>query len=484
METQAPDRISAWRQPGVKRRPFRRVVVARRVDSERPGRMWSLLLPQNFDIGVQSSDARARTPLISPRPPRPMSRARALSSRPDGARWLSAGRSRSARSGSADDRVNPTVAPQEALLVRLLGPMLRSAVELADTGLADPGDIDLAMRLGAGHAKGPLEYARSLSPERANELVGCFPEDIPSPSGERRPEQNYSALPAGPVAIVGTGLMAAGIAQTVAAAGQQVILIGRTRQAAERAVEWVGRSLDRAVARGRIDAEQASLIRSRLRSSDQPRAARQAGLVLEAVIEDLEVKRQLFERLDGELPPSILIATDTSSLRVADVADRVRHRERVLGLHFFSPAPAMKLVEVVPTNTTSEEAAAAGVAWAYSIGKVPVRCADQPGFIVNRLLLPMLNDAVRAHEQQAAEMAEIDALMKERAGQPMGPFELLDLIGLDVWLAAQRSLYEAFGHERLRPAALLETLVAAGHLGRKTGRGFYDYSPSALSPST
>jgi 3-hydroxybutyryl-CoA dehydrogenase len=452
MKTQAPDRNSAWPQAGVARRSFRSVVVARRVGSERPTRAWSLLLPQGFDIGDQSSHAPAPGPSIR------------------------------GRSDSAGDHLNATIAPQDALLARLLGPMLRSAVELADTGFADPGDIDLAMRLGARHAKGPLEYARSLSPEEANELVGRCPDDIPSASGERRPAQEHCSSPAGPVAIVGTGFMATGIGQTAAAAGQQVIVIGRTLQAAERAVERVGRSLDGAVARGRIDAEQAALTRSRLTASDQPRDARQAGLVLEAVIEDLEVKRRLFERLDREVPPSIVLATDTSSLCVADIADRVRHRERVLGLHFFSPAPAMKLVEVAPTDTTSDEAAAAGVAWATSIGKVPVRCADQPGFIVNRLLLPMLNDAVRAHEQQAAEMAEIDALMKERAGQPMGPFELLDLIGLDVSLAAQRSLYEAFRHERLRPAALLETLVAAGDLGRKTGRGFYDYSPSAVSP--
>jgi len=481
MKTKAPDRNPAWRQADITRRPFRRVVVARRVGSERPTRVWSLLLPQGFHIGDISSHAPARRPSISRRPSRTPFGAPALA-RPAWARRLVVGQPRSARSDSAGDQVNATVAPEDVLLARLLGPMLRSAVELAETGLADPGDIDLAMRLGARHAKGPLEYARSLSPEQANELLGRRPEDIPSASGERRHEQNHSSPPAGPVAIVGTGFMATGIAETAAAAGQQVILIGRTRQAAERAVERVGRSLDRAVARGRIDAEQAALATSRLTPSDQPHDARQAGLVLEAVIEDLEVKRQVFERLDRDVPPSIVLATDTSSLRVADIADRVRHRERVLGLHFFSPAPAMKLVEVVATDTTSHEAAAAGVAWAFSIGKVPVRCADQPGFIVNRLLLPMLNDAVRAHEQRAVEMAEIDVLMKERAGQPMGPFELLDLIGLDVSLAAQRSLYEAFGHERLRPAALLEKLVAAGELGRKTGRGFYDYSPSVVSP--
>ncbi|HYB27764.1 MAG TPA: 3-hydroxyacyl-CoA dehydrogenase NAD-binding domain-containing protein [Solirubrobacteraceae bacterium] len=445
--------------------------------------MWSLLLPQSFDIGDQGGDRPAPRPSIGRRPARPPSGARAPT-RPDAASSPVVGRPRSARSDSAGDQVNPTIAPDDALLARLLGPMLRSAVALADTGLADPGDIDLAMRLGARHAKGPLEYARSLSPEQANELVGRCLEDIPSASGKRRPEQDHSSPPAGPVAIVGTGFMATGIAQTVAAAGQQVIVIGRTLQAAERAVARVGASLDRAVACGRIDAEHAALTRSRLTASDQSRDARRAGLVLEVVVEDLEVKRQVFERLDREVPQSILLATDTSSLRVADIADPVRHRERVLGLHFFSPAPAMKLVEVVLTDTTSEEAAAAAVAWASSIGKVPVRCADQPGFIVNRLLLPMLNDAVRAHEQQTAEMAEIDALMKGRAGHPMGPFELLDLIGLDVALAAQCSLYKAFGHERLRPAALLEKLVAAGDLGRKTGRGFYDYSPSAASPRT
>ena len=249
MNTQAPDRESAWPQARVERRAFRRVVVARRVDSERPARMWSLLLPQGFDIGVQSSHTPAPGPSISRRMPRSPFGARALT-RPDGARWLSVGQSGSARSDSAGDQVDAASASG-----RSARPAARA--DAAIGGRACGHGLGGSWRHRPRNAprgspcQRPIRIRAVALAEQANELVGRCPEDIPSASGERRPEQGHSSPRAGPVAIVGTGFMATGIAQTVAAAGQQVILIGRTLQAAERAVERVGMSLDRAVARRR-----------------------------------------------------------------------------------------------------------------------------------------------------------------------------------------------------------------------------------------
>ncbi len=199
--------------------------------------------------------------------------------------------------------------------------------------------------------------------------------------------------------------------------------------------------------------------------------------MIEAVTEDLSIKRSVFSQLDQALPEAELLATNTSSLQVRDIAAAVGRPERVGALHFFSPVPAMKLVEVAGNERVPEELLLRAAAWARSIGKVPVRCADRAGFIVNSLLIPFLNDTVRAATEGAGTPTELDRILVTEAGHPMGPFQLLDFIGLDVSLAAQRALFAAEpGNERLRPADGLVQHVEAGHLGRKSGRGFYDYA--------
>jgi 3-hydroxybutyryl-CoA dehydrogenase len=279
------------------------------------------------------------------------------------------------------------------------------------------------------------------------------------------------------VAVIGAGVMGAGIAQVVLEAGDAVTLHDPDPAAMERAR---GRITDGLMRRARkVDGGDAwvsdHLARLEVAPSSEA-AAREADIVIEAAIEDLEAKRTLFRALDGAAPPDVILATNTSALRVADIAAAVHRPERVLGLHWFNPAPVMALVEVVPTELTDPAVIERAMALVAAWGKTPVRSADTPGFIVNRVNRPFTIEALRLVEAGAADIATIDAAMRA-AGFPMGPFELMDLAGLDVNLAAARGVWEGLGRpERLRPSPLQQRLVAAGHLGRKTGEGFYRYA--------
>jgi 3-hydroxybutyryl-CoA dehydrogenase len=270
--------------------------------------------------------------------------------------------------------------------------------------------------------------------------------------------------------------MASGIAEVAAKAGNEVILRGRSESSIKKAKAAVTKSLDKGVSRGKLDQAAADEILGRITTTLEFSDLAEADLVVEAVAENLDIKTAIFSELDKALKPDAILATTTSSLSVVDLAAATDRPDRVLGLHFFNPAPIMKLVEVVRTVATAEEVETRATAWINSIKKHPVRCRDRAGFIVNFLLFPYLNDAITMHEGGYGEPRDIDTAMKLGCGHPMGPFELMDIVGLDVTHAILNSLHEEFRERRYAPAPLLEHMVRAGYLGRKTGKGFYDYS--------
>ena len=269
--------------------------------------------------------------------------------------------------------------------------------------------------------------------------------------------------------------MAAGIAEVFARAGYEVTMVARTPERAAGALSTIEASLDRQVDKGRLDAADRDATLLRVRGTASLAELSYADLVVEAVVEDLDVKRALFVELDRICRPGAILATTTSSLPVIDLAVATRRPQDVVGLHFFNPAPVMRLVEVVSTVSTSADVADTAVAVCRAIGKHPVRCGDRAGFIVNALLFPYLNDAVKMLEANYATADDIDTAMKTGCGYPMGPFELLDVVGLDVSLAIQRTLYLEFREPGFAPAPRLEHLVTAGYLGKKVGRGFRAY---------
>jgi 3-hydroxybutyryl-CoA dehydrogenase len=278
------------------------------------------------------------------------------------------------------------------------------------------------------------------------------------------------------VGIIGSGIMGSGIAEVVAAAGYTVILRSRRRDSADAMLSGLSTSLAKQVAKGKRTQDEADAITARVSATAHLGDLVDADLVLESVVEDLAVKKALFAELDSVCKPGAILATNTSTLPVVEMAMATGRPDLVCGIHFFNPAPAMTLVEVVRPVTATDATMTAALEFATACGKDPVEVKDQAGFVVNALLFPYLNNAVRLLEQGVASKEGIDAAMKGGCGFPMGPFALLDLVGLDTSVAILDALYDEFRDPNYATVPLLRRMVTSGQLGRKTGRGFYDYS--------
>jgi 3-hydroxybutyryl-CoA dehydrogenase len=277
------------------------------------------------------------------------------------------------------------------------------------------------------------------------------------------------------VAVVGAGFMGSGIAESAASAGIDVTVFEPEEAPLERSRTRLHASVDRAVSRGKVSAEDAEGLVARIAYTTEMTDLDGVDAVLEAVTEDPRVKGRLFASLDEQLPDAQFLASNTSSIPIAEIASWTQRPERVVGLHFFSPVPVMKLVEVVVALDTAEETVARAEQFASAIGKQPIRTKDRSGFIVNMLLVPYLMAAVRMYEDGFASREDIDEGMRLGCGHPMGPLTLCDFIGLDVLYAVCDSLYEEFKRPEYAPPPLLKRMVVSGHHGRKAGQGFYAY---------
>jgi 3-hydroxybutyryl-CoA dehydrogenase len=278
------------------------------------------------------------------------------------------------------------------------------------------------------------------------------------------------------VGIVGSGIMGSGIAEVAAATGHEVVLRSRSQAGADAMVAGLDTSLARQVEKGKRTESEAAAIRGRVTATTHLGELVDVDLVIESVVEDLAVKKDLFAELDSICKPGTVLATNTSTLPVVEMAMATGRPDQVCGIHFFNPAPAMALVEVVRPVTASDATMESAVAFATACGKEPVEVKDQAGFIVNALLFPYLNNSVRLLEQGVATKEGIDAAMKGGCGFPMGPFALLDLVGLDTSLAILDALYAEFRDPNYAAVPLLRRMVTSGQLGRKAKKGFYDYS--------
>jgi 3-hydroxybutyryl-CoA dehydrogenase len=278
--------------------------------------------------------------------------------------------------------------------------------------------------------------------------------------------------------IVGSGIMGSGIAEVAAKAGVTVLLRSRKQESADAMVAALGKSLAKQVERGKLDEAEAAAVSGRVSATADLEALADCDLVLESIVEDLETKKQLFTELDRIVKAGAILATNTSTLPVIEMAVDTGRPERVCGIHFFNPATAMSLVEIVRTLVSSDETVTEARAFVEVCGKVPVVVEDRAGFIVNALLFPYLNNAVRMLENRIASRDDIDAAMQGGCNFPMGPLALLDLVGLDTSVAILDALYAEFRDPNYAAVPLLRRMVAAGHLGRKSGRGFYDYDDS------
>ena len=277
------------------------------------------------------------------------------------------------------------------------------------------------------------------------------------------------------ICVIGTGTMGNGIAQTFAQAGHDVLLKGRSEASLSKAHKAIDKSLSKMVEKGKMEAAQKDAIEARIKDTMAYEDCNDADLVVEAIAEDMPTKLEVFKLLDGICKPEAILATNTSSLSITEIAAVTNRPEQVIGMHFFNPVPMMKLVEVIKGQLSSLEVHDRVVALATEVGKTPVSVNEAPGFVVNRILIPMINEAVGILADGVATREEIDEAMKLGANHPMGPLALGDLVGLDVCLAIMEVLYHEFGDSKYRPHPLLRKMVRANLLGRKTGVGFYDY---------
>ncbi|WP_406730163.1 3-hydroxyacyl-CoA dehydrogenase family protein [Streptomyces sp. NBC_01794] len=384
---------------------------------------------------------------------------------------------------------------------------LNQSVAFLDAGHSTRDDIDTAMRLGCGLPTGPLQLLDTLGLDTAHATLTALHERTgdasfaPAPlltrlvesgrlgrktaaglytydgeGGTSRDTPVGHTAPVGrpvhTVAVLGSGVMARGIAEVTATAGHPTVLVARSPEKAEIALAAISDSLTRAVRRGRMTPGQKAAALPLLSSATDLEAAADCDLIVEAVAEDLDVKRQLFTRLGASAKPEAILATTTSSLSVTACAEAAGRPADVVGMHFFNPAPVMRLVELVRADGTCDEALAGARAFATGLGKTTVACPDRAGFIVNCLLFPYLVAAVDLLQRPGTDIEAIDTAVQNGYGYPMGPFALLDTIGLDVSLAIQHRLYDQLDRPEQKPAALLENFVADGALGRKNQRGF------------
>ena len=398
----------------------------------------------------------------------------------------------------------------------LLFGYLNHAASMFEGRYATREDIDAGMRFGCGYPMGPLALLDLIGLDTAYEILetmylqgrdrlhapapilkqmvtagllgrktgrGFYTYEAPdsstivaddkTPSADEAPAFKHDIKQVG---VVGTGTMAAGIAEVFAKSGYDVLYVGRSAEKVEGVVATVTKNFDKQIQRGRATEEAKAEVLGRLTGSTSLEDLKDVDIVVEAIAEDLAIKTTLFENLDEICKAGAILATTTSSLPIIAMAKVTGRPQDVIGMHFFNPATVMKLVEVVSTVSTDEDVTETTRALCAKVGKVAVSCGDRAGFIVNALLFPYLNDAVKMLEAHYATADDIDTAMKQGCALPMGPFELLDVVGNDVSLAIQRELYLEFREPGFAPAPLLEHLVTAGYLGRKTKRGFRDYS--------